>query len=104
MSRSSSPGCLPATGGGVIAAQIEARRRSSSSGSAPRCTRTVRARRDRLRNRPHRTEDDMASMAARYRRWFAYEEDAHAKVLASLRAAAPEARSQPGFGAAVDLM
>ncbi len=41
--------------------------------------------------------------AARYRRWFEYEKDAHAKVLASLRAVAPVERVDPAFGAAVDL-
>ncbi len=41
--------------------------------------------------------------AARYRRWFEYEKDTHAKVLASLEAVPPAARSHPAFGAAVDL-
>jgi len=41
--------------------------------------------------------------AARYRRWFEYEKDAHAKVMESLRAVPPGERDHPAYGAAVDL-
>src|SRR5690349_17884670 len=39
----------------------------------------------------------------RYRRWFDYEMDAHAKVLASFDAAAQDARATPTFQKAIDL-
>ena len=40
----------------------------------------------------------------RYRRWFEYEKESHAKVLASLSAVPDELRVQPQFQKAVDLM
>jgi uncharacterized damage-inducible protein DinB len=43
-------------------------------------------------------------MAARFRRWFEYEKDAHAKVLESLQQVSAEKRRQPEFEQAVDLM
>jgi uncharacterized damage-inducible protein DinB len=43
-------------------------------------------------------------MPERYRRWFEYEKDSHAKVLASLEAAPDDVRSAAGFQKAVDLM
>ena len=45
-----------------------------------------------------------ASMSDRYRRWFDYERDSHAKTLASLNAVAAGLRSSPLFQKAVDLM
>ena len=42
------------------------------------------------------------SMADRYRRWFRYEEESHAKVLGSLEAVPPDRRG-PAFQKAVDL-
>jgi uncharacterized damage-inducible protein DinB len=39
-----------------------------------------------------------------YRRWFDYEKDCHAKVLASLAAVPPELRSAEAFQKAVDLL
>lgn len=39
-----------------------------------------------------------------YRRWFDYEKDSHAKVLASLAAVPEESRSSEGFQKAVELM
>ena len=43
-------------------------------------------------------------MADQYRRWFAYERDAHDKTLASLRDAPEAARTSPTFQQAVDLL
>jgi len=40
----------------------------------------------------------------RYRRWYDYERDAHAKVIASLRAVAPAVRAREEYRAAVDLL
>jgi uncharacterized damage-inducible protein DinB len=40
----------------------------------------------------------------RYRRWFAYEKDSHAKVLASLATVTTEGRSCPSFQKAVDIL
>ncbi len=40
----------------------------------------------------------------RYRRWFEYEQDAHAKVLSSLETVPPQGRSTPEFRRAVSLM
>jgi uncharacterized damage-inducible protein DinB len=52
--------------------------------------------------------DSIAAMtqiiADRYRRWFDYERDSHAKTMASLDAVAPELRAAPSFQKAVDLM
>ena len=45
----------------------------------------------------------MASFADQYRRWFEYEQDAHAKMLASLRAAEAGHRDSDDFRQAVDL-
>ncbi len=45
-----------------------------------------------------------AEMIDRYRRWFAYEQDAHAKVLASLDSVPEEKRSSPEFRKAVALL
>lgn len=39
-----------------------------------------------------------------YRRWFDYEQDSNAKVLASLQAVPQQLRSEPSFQKAVDLM
>jgi uncharacterized damage-inducible protein DinB len=39
-----------------------------------------------------------------YRRWFEYEQDAHAKVFASFETAPPEGRGTPEFRRAVSLM
>jgi uncharacterized damage-inducible protein DinB len=44
------------------------------------------------------------NIADRYRRWFDYERDSHAKTLASLNAVDPKLRSSPLFQKAVDLM
>jgi uncharacterized damage-inducible protein DinB len=44
------------------------------------------------------------SQAERYRRWFDYEIDSHAKVLASLNSVPPQNRSAPTFKKAVDLL
>jgi uncharacterized damage-inducible protein DinB len=43
-------------------------------------------------------------MIERYRRWFEYEKDSHAKTLASLNAAPSELRDSDGFGRAVYLL
>jgi uncharacterized damage-inducible protein DinB len=43
------------------------------------------------------------NMAKRYRRWFEYEKDSHAKVLAALESAAPSARESKAFRKAVEL-
>jgi uncharacterized damage-inducible protein DinB len=43
-------------------------------------------------------------MADRYRRWFAYERESHAKVLASLDSVPPERRSEAAFTKAVTLL
>jgi uncharacterized damage-inducible protein DinB len=43
-------------------------------------------------------------IADRYRRWFDYERDSHAKTMASLDAVAVELRASPSFQKAVDLM
>lgn len=40
----------------------------------------------------------------RYRRWFEYERDSHAKTLASLDAVVPELRATNEFNKAIDLM
>lgn len=45
-----------------------------------------------------------SSMPDRFRRWFEYEKDSHAKVLASLNAVPAALRSGDGFQKAVDLM
>ncbi len=45
----------------------------------------------------------MATFADQYRRWFEYEQDAHAKMLASLRAAEPAHRESSDFRKALDL-
>src|SRR5262249_12330395 len=42
--------------------------------------------------------------ADRYRRWFEYERDSHAKVFQSLEAVPQKLRSQPGFQKAVTLL
>lgn len=42
--------------------------------------------------------------AEKYRRWFEYEQDSNAKVLASLQAVAAPLRAHPQFQKAVDLM
>jgi uncharacterized damage-inducible protein DinB len=42
--------------------------------------------------------------ADRYRRWFDYEKDSHAKVLASLNSVPPQNRSAPTFKKSVDLL
>jgi len=42
-------------------------------------------------------------MAERYRRWFEYEKDSHAKVLAALESAAASARESKAFRKAVEL-
>jgi uncharacterized damage-inducible protein DinB len=44
------------------------------------------------------------SLAERYRRWFEYERDAHAKVLAALAAVPEERRSAPEYRKAVTLL
>jgi uncharacterized damage-inducible protein DinB len=44
------------------------------------------------------------SLINRYRRWFAYEQDSHAKTLDSLNAVASELRESEGFRQAVYLM
>ena len=44
------------------------------------------------------------SVADRYRRWFAYEQDSHAQVLAALAAVPEELRATAGYGQAVTLM
>lgn len=44
------------------------------------------------------------TMIERFRRWFEYEKDSHAKTLASLNAAAPSLRESEGFRKAVYLM
>jgi len=44
------------------------------------------------------------SMAARYRRWFEYESDAHEKVLESLAQVSAAKRGQAEFEQAIDLM
>ena len=46
----------------------------------------------------------MAYMIERYRRWFEYEKDSHAKTLESLRAVAPELRGSEEFSKALYLM
>lgn len=45
-----------------------------------------------------------SSMASRYRRWFEYEKDSHAKTLDSLNAVADDLRQSEGFRKAVYLM
>jgi uncharacterized damage-inducible protein DinB len=42
-------------------------------------------------------------MAERYRRWFEYEKDSHAKVLAALGSASASARETDAFRKAVEL-
>src|SRR6266542_6394641 len=42
-------------------------------------------------------------MAKRYRRWFEYEKDSHAKVLAALSAAGASARKTKAFRKAVEM-
>jgi uncharacterized damage-inducible protein DinB len=46
----------------------------------------------------------MTTIADRYRRWFAYEKDAHEKTLLSLGTVAEERRAQPSFRKAVSLV
>jgi uncharacterized damage-inducible protein DinB len=46
----------------------------------------------------------MTTIADRYRRWFAYEKDAHEKTLRSLATVAEERRSHPSFRKAVSLV
>jgi uncharacterized damage-inducible protein DinB len=46
----------------------------------------------------------MTTMADRYRRWFAYEKDAHEKALASLHTVPAERRADPAFGKAASLL
>jgi uncharacterized damage-inducible protein DinB len=46
----------------------------------------------------------MTTLADRYRRWFAYEKDAHEKTLQSLRTVASERRSHLSFQKAVSLV
>jgi uncharacterized damage-inducible protein DinB len=46
----------------------------------------------------------MTTLADRYRRWFAYEKDAHEKTLQSLRTVAEERRDHPSFGKAMSLV
>jgi uncharacterized damage-inducible protein DinB len=46
----------------------------------------------------------MTTLADRYRRWFAYEKDAHAKTLESLRTVPEERRSHPSYLKAVSLV
>ena len=46
----------------------------------------------------------MSPITDRYRRWFEYEKDAHAKVLMALHAVPAAERSSPGFQKAVDLV
>ena len=46
----------------------------------------------------------MSMNAERYRRWFEYEQDSNAKVLASLQAVSDPVRATPQFQKAVDLM
>ena len=43
-------------------------------------------------------------LADRFRRWFDYEQDAHAKTLASLDAVPAELRAKPEYGKAVSLL
>src|SRR6516225_3474579 len=43
-------------------------------------------------------------LADRYRRWFQYEKDSHAKVLASLESVPSHLRSTPAFEKAVSLL
>jgi uncharacterized damage-inducible protein DinB len=44
------------------------------------------------------------ALTDRYRRWFEYEKDSHAKVLASLESVPPENRALPAFAKAVTLL
>jgi uncharacterized damage-inducible protein DinB len=46
----------------------------------------------------------MTTIADRYRRWFAYEKDAHQKTLSSLATVAEERRSHPAFRKAMSLV
>lgn len=46
----------------------------------------------------------MTTMADRYRRWFAYEKDAHEKTLASLETVPEESRADPAFAKSVSLL
>ena len=46
----------------------------------------------------------MSSAADQYRRWFAYEQDSHAQVLAALANVAAELREREGYRKAVTLM
>ena len=46
----------------------------------------------------------MTTMADRYRRWFAYEKDAHDKTLASLETVPEERRSDPEYRRALGLV
>ena len=46
----------------------------------------------------------MTTLADRYRRWFAYERDAHEKTLLSLGTVAAERRSDPAFRKALSLV
>ncbi len=44
------------------------------------------------------------SLVSQYRRWFDYEQDAHAKVIQSLESVPPNRRSAPEFARAVGLL
>ncbi len=46
----------------------------------------------------------MTTLADRYRRWFAYEKDAHDKTLQSLHTISDDRRSHPSFDKAVSLV
>jgi uncharacterized damage-inducible protein DinB len=46
----------------------------------------------------------MTTLADRYRRWFAYEKDAHEKTLQSLRTVSDERHSHPSFRKATSLV
>lgn len=46
----------------------------------------------------------MSDLIDRFRRWFDYEQDAHAKVLASLESVPPERRDSAEYRKAVDLL
>jgi uncharacterized damage-inducible protein DinB len=44
------------------------------------------------------------SLADQYRRWFAYERDCHARVIAAFRAVPADRQTAPGYQRAVDLL
>jgi uncharacterized damage-inducible protein DinB len=52
----------------------------------------------------HAREKMAQTLTDRYRRWFEYEKDSHAKVLASLESVPPENRALPAFAKAVTLL